>query len=72
LPTCAENNGGGWLPKPDRLEWSWDRKSPTHTRVDADLVAAIKGENASNDNYPKVLFIESELSLAPEPEAEAA
>jgi hypothetical protein len=42
------------------------------TRVDNDLVAVIKGESASNDNHPRVLFMDSDLHLAPEPEAEAA
>ena len=69
LPKTASGESG-WLPKPDKVEWSWEKKNPVSVRVDDGLVAVIKGENASNDN--RVLFMESDLPLAPEPELEPA
>jgi transcriptional regulator with XRE-family HTH domain len=72
--TAIENTPAGWLPRPEKLEWSWEKKAspkgPTSTRVNDDLVAVLKGESALNDNHPKVLFMDSDLHL--EAEAEAA
>ncbi len=62
----------GWLSRSDQFEWSFDNNLQAPAKVDKELIAVIKGENASNDNYPRVLFMESEMPLAPEPESEAA
>ncbi|HEY2213287.1 MAG TPA: helix-turn-helix transcriptional regulator [Bradyrhizobium sp.] len=59
------------LPKAAELDWSWEKRKPAARPVDDELVAVIKGESASNDNYPRILFMDSELPLAPEPEPEA-
>jgi hypothetical protein len=71
LPAVAPQ-AKGLLPKTDKLEWSWDKRPPTSVHVEQELLDVIKKESgASNDNYPRVLFMESELPLAPEPEPEA-
>lgn len=56
---------------PERIEWSWERRAPTTStlKVDDQLVAVIKGENVSNDNHPRVMYMDSDLPLALEPEA---
>src|SRR5262249_51194020 len=69
--TAAETTKGPLgIPRSDKLDWAWEKKDVT-ARVDDELVAVIKGESASNDNHPRVFFMDSELPLAPEPEPEA-
>lgn len=67
-PLAAEEKGAA--APADRDEWQWESGTRSEERRDDKKVARLVKESfASNDNHtPRVMFIASEVALAPEPE----
>jgi transcriptional regulator with XRE-family HTH domain len=74
-PLSVGRQEGGAIPLADRAgdvgkdDWQWSTNSQLDQKDD-ELARIVKESLASNDNYsPRVMFIDSEVALTPEPEA---
>jgi transcriptional regulator with XRE-family HTH domain len=69
-PLSVEREERGPIPfLADGADWQWGTSTRAEERKDEkELARIVKETFASNDNYHRVMFIDSDLALTPEPD----